>query len=83
MHCLCQLVSWEQALPGMIASLPKFLEEPTTMTDLRTLTPKQANAGDSRGVLGIKGRAKPLSQDHKPQLDSWFPLPATTPTSGP
>ncbi|KAF4511789.1 hypothetical protein G6O67_000999 [Ophiocordyceps sinensis] len=29
-----------------------------------------ANAGDSRGVLGIKGRAKPLSQDHKPQLES-------------
>ncbi|PHH62227.1 hypothetical protein CDD81_7354 [Ophiocordyceps australis] len=28
-----------------------------------------ANAGDSRGVLGIKGRAKPLSQDHKPQLE--------------
>ncbi|RCI09168.1 hypothetical protein L249_1507 [Ophiocordyceps polyrhachis-furcata BCC 54312] len=28
-----------------------------------------ANAGDSRGVLGIKGRAMPLSQDHKPQLD--------------
>lgn len=26
-----------------------------------------ANAGDSRGVLGIKGRAKPLSVDHKPQ----------------
>lgn len=29
-----------------------------------------ANAGDSRGVLGIKGRAKPLSQDHKPQLEN-------------
>jgi protein phosphatase 2C family protein 2/3 len=29
-----------------------------------------ANAGDSRGVLGIKGRAKPLSQDHKPQLET-------------
>ncbi|RDA82427.1 hypothetical protein CP532_1592 [Ophiocordyceps camponoti-leonardi (nom. inval.)] len=28
-----------------------------------------ANAGDSRGVLGIKGRAMPLSQDHKPQLE--------------
>ncbi|KAF8474920.1 phosphatase 2C-domain-containing protein [Kalaharituber pfeilii] len=26
-----------------------------------------ANAGDSRTVLGVKGRAKPLSQDHKPQ----------------
>jgi protein phosphatase 2C family protein 2/3 len=29
-----------------------------------------ANAGDSRGVLGIKGRAKPMSQDHKPQLET-------------
>lgn len=27
----------------------------------------QANSGDSRTVLGIKGRAKPLSYDHKPQ----------------
>lgn len=29
-----------------------------------------ANAGDSRTVLGIKGRAKPLSQDHKPQNEA-------------
>jgi len=29
-----------------------------------------ANAGDSRTVLGIKGRAKPLSQDHKPQNEN-------------
>lgn len=27
----------------------------------------KANAGDSRSVLGVKGRAKPLSYDHKPQ----------------
>jgi protein phosphatase 2C family protein 2/3 len=27
----------------------------------------QGNAGDSRSVLGVKGRAKPLSFDHKPQ----------------
>ena len=27
----------------------------------------QGNAGDSRSVLGVKGRAKPLSYDHKPQ----------------
>jgi protein phosphatase 2C family protein 2/3 len=39
------------------------------MTD----TIAKANAGDSRGVLGIKGRAKPLSQDHKPQLESESP----------
>ncbi|MCJ1389254.1 Protein phosphatase 2C 2 [Xylographa bjoerkii] len=26
-----------------------------------------ANAGDSRSVLGVRGRAKPLSFDHKPQ----------------
>lgn len=30
----------------------------------------QANAGDSRIVLGVKGQAKPLSYDHKPQNDS-------------
>lgn len=36
----------------------------------------QANAGDSRTVLGVKGRAKPLSFDHKPQNEGmwifWF-----------
>ncbi|KAH8155850.1 uncharacterized protein LAJ45_00862 [Morchella importuna] len=29
-----------------------------------------ANAGDSRTVLGVKGRAKPLSFDHKPQNEA-------------
>ena len=32
----------------------------------------KANAGDSRTVLGVKGRAKPLSFDHKPQNDGEF-----------
>ena len=33
----------------------------------------QANAGDSRSVISIKGEAKQLSYDHKPQNDSeWF-----------
>jgi protein phosphatase 2C family protein 2/3 len=32
-----------------------------------TRSREQANAGDSRTVLGVKGRAKPLSFDHKPQ----------------
>ena len=30
----------------------------------------QANAGDSRSVIGIKGEVKPLSFDHKPTSDS-------------
>lgn len=33
---------------------------------------KQANAGDSRTVLGVKGRAKPLSFDHKPQNEGTY-----------
>lgn len=32
----------------------------------------QGNAGDSRAVLGIKGRAKPLSFDHKPQNEGQY-----------
>jgi serine/threonine protein phosphatase PrpC len=34
------------------------------------LTITQANAGDSRTVLGVNGRAKPLSLDHKPKEES-------------
>ena len=33
---------------------------------------EKANAGDSRTVLSVKGRAKPLSFDHKPQNEGWF-----------
>jgi len=31
-----------------------------------------ANAGDSRSVLSIKGKVKPLSFDHKPSNKSLF-----------
>ena len=33
---------------------------------------EKANAGDSRTVLGVKGRAKPLSFDHKPENKGLF-----------
>lgn len=32
----------------------------------------QANAGDSRSVISVKGEVKPLSFDHKPSNDSMF-----------
>ncbi|KAK3179837.1 Protein phosphatase 2C 2 [Lecanicillium sp. MT-2017a] len=52
---------------------PKFEDEVSGCTACVSLIVDNkiyvANAGDSRGVLGIKGRAKPLSEDHKPQLE--------------
>lgn len=38
----------------------------------------QANAGDSRCVLGTKGLSKPLSVDHKPNDESSFTLKCTS-----
>ncbi|KAI9796534.1 MAG: Protein phosphatase 2C 2 [Piccolia ochrophora] len=50
---------------------PKYEEEVSGCTASVGLLSKTkifvANAGDSRSVLGVKGRAKPLSFDHKPQ----------------
>ncbi|EAW07902.1 PP2C family serine/threonine-protein phosphatase [Aspergillus clavatus NRRL 1] len=50
---------------------PKYEEEVSGCTAAVSIISRHkiwvANAGDSRSVLGIKGRAKPLSFDHKPQ----------------
>jgi len=50
---------------------PKYEEEVSGCTASVGIISKEkiwvANAGDSRSVLGVKGRAKPLSFDHKPQ----------------
>ncbi|KAF2280560.1 protein phosphatase 2C [Westerdykella ornata] len=54
-----------------ILSDPKYDEEVSGCTASVGIISKDkiwvANSGDSRSVLGIKGRAKPLSFDHKPQ----------------
>ncbi|KAH8901000.1 PP2C-domain-containing protein [Thozetella sp. PMI_491] len=69
---------YEQALKdGFLATDRAILNDPKyedevsgctacvgLITDEKIYT---ANAGDSRSVLGVKGRAKPLSFDHKPQ----------------
>ncbi|KAI9664578.1 MAG: Protein phosphatase 2C 2 [Bathelium mastoideum] len=54
-----------------ILSDPRYEEEVSGCTASVAIMSKNkiyvANSGDSRTVLGIKGRAKPLSFDHKPQ----------------
>ncbi|TPX15722.1 uncharacterized protein E0L32_000056 [Thyridium curvatum] len=70
--------NYEQALKdGFLATDrailndPKYEEEVSGCTACVCLINNDkiynANAGDSRSVLGVKGRAKPLSFDHKPQ----------------
>ncbi|KAJ5872265.1 uncharacterized protein N7529_004618 [Penicillium soppii] len=50
---------------------PRYEEEVSGCTASTSIISQKkiwvANAGDSRSVLGVKGRAKPLSFDHKPQ----------------
>ncbi|TEA21923.1 Protein phosphatase 2C-like protein 2 [Colletotrichum sidae] len=59
---------------SLVSGDPKYEEEVSGCTACVGLISDNkiyvANAGDSRSVLGIKGRAKPLSQDHKPQLEA-------------
>ncbi|KAI1995578.1 Protein phosphatase 2C 2 [Ophidiomyces ophidiicola] len=56
---------------GLMALDPHYEEEVSGCTAAVAVVSREkirvANAGDSRTVLGIKGRAKPLSFDHKPQ----------------
>ncbi|KIW05420.1 uncharacterized protein PV09_03930 [Verruconis gallopava] len=53
---------------------PKYEEEVSGCTACVSLITHDkiyvGNAGDSRAVLGIKGRAKPMSFDHKPQNEA-------------
>ncbi|KAK5116719.1 hypothetical protein LTR62_007393 [Meristemomyces frigidus] len=59
------------AIDRAILSDPKYEEEVSGCTSTVGIITNDkiytGNAGDSRTVLGIKGRAKPLSFDHKPQ----------------
>ncbi|WPH01917.1 protein phosphatase 2C protein 1 [Acrodontium crateriforme] len=59
------------AIDRAILSDPKYEDEVSGCTSsVGIITNNKiyvGNAGDSRSVLGIKGRAKPLSFDHKPQ----------------
>jgi len=59
------------AIDRAILSDPKYEDEVSGCTASVGIITKDkiyvGNSGDSRSVLGIKGRAKPLSFDHKPQ----------------
>ncbi|KAH0533977.1 hypothetical protein FGG08_007414 [Glutinoglossum americanum] len=64
------------AVDRAILNDPKYCEEVSGCTASVALISKSkiyvGNAGDSRAVLGVKGRAKPLSFDHKPQNEGCF-----------
>ncbi|KAI0927082.1 hypothetical protein AcW1_007566 [Taiwanofungus camphoratus] len=54
---------------------PNFARDSSGCTAVAALVTKEgkiyvANAGDSRSVISVKGEAKPLSFDHKPQNQS-------------
>ncbi|PNS14027.1 hypothetical protein CAC42_6540 [Sphaceloma murrayae] len=59
------------AIDRSILSDPRYEDEVSGCTATVAICTKDkifvGNAGDSRTVLGVKGRAKPLSFDHKPQ----------------
>ncbi|KAG0634236.1 phosphatase 2C-like domain-containing protein [Tuber brumale] len=70
--------NYEQALKdGFLSTDRAILQDPRYRGDVSGCTASTAlitdtkiyvaNAGDSRTVLSVKGRAKPLSFDHKPQ----------------
>lgn len=65
LHCFYKYYLTEEDLGGMF---------PIEWRGVRILVliDDQANAGDSRSVLGVKGRAKPLSFDHKPQNEGEY-----------
>ncbi|KAF2864040.1 PP2C-domain-containing protein [Piedraia hortae CBS 480.64] len=62
------------AIDRAILSDPKYEDEVSGCTASVGIVTNThiyvGNAGDSRTVLGIKGRAKPLSLDHKPQSEA-------------